>query len=245
MIREHRMKAQQKWVFGAIVVVVLVLGIAMLLRGQRSRLFGERSVSSPVEVSGQSPATADMNGGRSLSRLGDYGRAPAFELVTQDSDTLRHSDLLGTLWVADFIFTNCASTCPLMTRSMQELSDMVDPDYDVHFVSFSVDPERDTPAVLTRYAQDYGIDTSNWTFLTGDKQTLRDLVLNGFHLSVQDATREDLLAGADAVIHSTRFVVVDPQGVIRGYYDGTDKEALEQLITDLGTLHAQTASRTP
>jgi cytochrome oxidase Cu insertion factor (SCO1/SenC/PrrC family) len=242
---EPRMKTQQKWVLAAIVLMVLALGIAMVMRGQRSRLFGERDTSSAAQVTGRSPAGVSSEGGRSLSRLGDYGRVPAFDLVTQDGEPLRHTDLLGTLWVGDFIFTNCASTCPMMTRAMQDVADALDPEFGVQFVSFSVDPERDTPEVLARYAQDYGIDTGNWTFLTGDKQTLRDLVLNGFHLSVQDATREELLAGADEVIHSTRFVVVDPRGVIRGYYDGTDDEALKQLVTDLGTLHAESAERMP
>jgi len=235
----------QRWVLLALVLVILALGIAMVQRGQRSRLFGARTESSPAEIDGQSPAAITRDGDRSLSRLGDYGRVPEFNLTTQDGEPLRNTDLLGTLWVGDFIFTNCASTCPMMTRAMQDLSDALDPETGVQFVSFSVDPERDTPEVLTAYAQAYGIDTSNWTFLTGDKQTLRDLVLHGFHLSVQDATREDLLAGAETVIHSTRFVVVDPQGVIRGYYDGTDAEAMQQLVKDLGTLHAASSPPQP
>ena len=75
--------------------------------------------------------------------------------------------------------------------------------------------------------------------MTGDKQTLRDLILKGFHLSVQEASREDLLRGAEAVIHSTRFVLVDAGGTIRGYYDGTDEDAMVQLLADLKTLHSQ------
>ena len=176
---------------------------------------------------------------RSLSKLGDYGEVPEFNLTSQTGAALRHTDLLGNLWIGDFIFTNCASTCPMMTRQMYDLTQAIAPELGVHYVSFSVDPERDTPEVLAAYAQEYGADDRYWSFLTGDKRTLRDLVLKGFHLSVQDATREDLLRGAETVIHSTRFVLVDATGTIRGYYDATDEEAMQQLVADLNTLHAK------
>lgn len=228
------MNASRWGIWVLLLSVVAGLGIAMMMRGPGSRLFGERSPSA--QVTGQAPAALVSGEQRTLSRLGDYGHTPAFDLIRQDGQRFQDSDLLGKLWVGDFIFTSCASICPLMTRQMQALAQSVPAAYGVEFVSFSVDPERDTPEVFTTYAQEYGIDTTNWHFLTGEKQHLRDLVLRGFHLSVQDASREDLLAGAEAVIHSTRFVVVDGEGVIRGYYDGTDEEAMEQLLADLAVL---------
>ena len=224
-------------VSAVLLLVVLGLGVAMMMRGQGARLFGPKPV--PVEVSGQSPPAATLHTDRSLSKLGDYGEVPEFDLISHTGDPLRHTDLLGSLWVGDFIFTNCASTCPMMTRTLFALADAIDPELGVRYVSFSVDPERDTPQVLAEYAQEFGADAKDWLFLTGDKQTLRDLVLKGFHLSVQDATREDLLRGAEAVIHSTRFVLVDTGGTIRGYYDGTDDEAMAQLLADIRTLHSQ------
>ena len=235
------MSATRLGVWVLLLLVVAGLGVAMMMRGSGSRLFGERSPSA--NVTGQAPAAIVRNEERALSRLGDYGRTPRFDLIRQDGNRFQDTDLLGKLWGGDFIFTSCASTCPIMTRQMQVLAESVPASYGIQFVSFSVDPERDTPEAFTQYAQDYGIDTTNWHFLTGEKQPLRDLVLRGFHLSVQDASREDLLAGAEAVIHSTRFVVVDGEGVIRGYYDGTDEEAMQQLINDLGVLGDKAASQ--
>jgi protein SCO1/2 len=220
----------QRGVWALLLLVVAALGVAMLVRGQGASLLGRRA-----------PAAVVKSDARSLSRLGDYGRAPEFDLIRQDGTPFRHTDLRGKLWIGDFIFTSCASTCPIMTRQMQLLAEAVKSIDGIEFVSFSVNPETDTPEVLTTYARDYGIDTTNWHFLTGDKQPLRDLVLHGFRLSVQEASREDLLAGAEAVIHSTRFVLVDEAGVIRGYYDGTDEQAMQQLLADLVVLSETTA----
>jgi len=233
------MNASQRGVWALLLLVVAGIGVAMMVRGQSSRLFGERSPSA--SVTGQAPAAIVSSQESYLSRLGDYGRTPEFDLIRQDGQSFKHTDLLGNLWVGNFIFTSCGSTCPIMTRQMQVVAESVDPSYGVEFVSFSVDPERDTPEVFTTYAQEYGIDMPNWHFLTGEKQALRDLVLRGFHLSVQDASREDILAGAESVIHSTRFVVVDEVGVIRGYYDGTDDEALQKLMDDLVVLGEEAA----
>lgn len=226
-----------RWVSAVLILAVVGLGVAMVLRGQRARLFGPKPV--PVEVSGQSPPMATVHTDRGLGQLGDYGQVPEFDLISQAGTAFRHTDLLGSIWVGDFIFTNCASTCPMMTRQMYALAQAIVPEFGVRYVSFSVDPERDTPQVLAAYAQKYGADTVNWVFLTGDKQKLRDLVLNGFHLSVQDATREDLLRGAETIIHSTRFVLVDASGIIRGYYDGTDEEAMQRILADLKRLRKQ------
>jgi cytochrome oxidase Cu insertion factor (SCO1/SenC/PrrC family) len=109
----------------------------------------------------------------------------------------------------------------------------------VRLVSFSVDPERDTPEKLAEYAAAYEAEPDRWLFLTGDKKQVRRLVSEGFHLSVEDASPEDIAAGAEPVLHSTRFVLVDAHGRIRGYYNGLDDEAMSQLGRDIVALHAE------
>jgi protein SCO1 len=151
---------------------------------------------------------------------------PEFSLIDQAGKTVKLQDLAGKVWVADFIFTHCAGTCPLMTQEMHALQDAVPAD--VQFVSFTVDPARDTSQVLAVYAEQNGAKANRWRFLTGDKQALYDVCVKGFKLPL------DTEGGtpAEPIAHSTRFVLVDKQNQIRGYYSGTEDEELKRLAAD-------------
>jgi protein SCO1/2 len=211
------------WLWGVLVVALLALGAAVILRGQRARLLGGGADTSAA-VAGRIAAGA-------AEAIADYGAVPEFALVSQTGDSVRLADLRGQVWIADFFFTHCASSCPMMSARLERLSENLDPR--AHIVSFSVDPERDTPARLAEYARNYAVEPGRWLFLTGDKPQIRRLVQEGFHLAVDDATPQDIAAGAEAVLHSTRFVLVDGRGRIRGYYDGTDEAAVARLGRDL------------
>jgi cytochrome oxidase Cu insertion factor (SCO1/SenC/PrrC family) len=175
--------------------------------------------------------------GVSPEAVTDFGAVPDFALVSQTGDSLHLDDLRGQVWVADFFFTHCASTCPMMSARFESLAEKIDPEH-VRLVSFSVDPERDTPERLAEYANRFDVEPGRWIFLTGDKPQIRALVTDGFHLGIDEPSPEELAQGAEAVLHSTRFVLVDPQGRIRGYYDGNDDEAMEQLGHDVAQLVA-------
>ncbi|MFQ5600661.1 MAG: SCO family protein [Candidatus Krumholzibacteriia bacterium] len=218
-----------RWLWGVLVVALVGLGAATLLRSQRARLLRQRVAGDAGHASA----------GGALAGLADYGAVPDFEFVSQAGDTVRLDDLRGQVWIGDFIFTHCASSCPMMQAQLERIAAALGPDAPVRLVSFSVDPERDTPARLAEYAVAYGADPRRWLFLTGDKQQMRRLVREGFHLAVQDASPEDIAQGAEAVLHSTRFVLVDAQGTIRGYYNGLDEEAVEQLGRDLQRLTSE------
>lgn len=153
--------------------------------------------------------------------------APDFKLTTQQGEVLTRADMIGKIWVADFIFTNCPTICPAMTQEMARLQTefVADP---VYFVSFSVDPERDTPAVLSRYATAYGADERRWHFLTGEKSELYDLAKDGFRLT--GGQHEG------GILHSTRFVLIAPDGTIYGYYDSRSPPMLLRLRRDIKTL---------
>src|SRR5689334_16521384 len=112
----------------------------------------------------------------------EYGQVPAFNLTESSGRTVGQQELSGKVWVADFIFTSCAGSCPVMTAQMRKLQDLLP--HDIGLVSFSVDPKRDTPEVLARYAQQFHADPQRWLFLTGDRQTLYNITVNGFKLAL-------------------------------------------------------------
>ena len=152
---------------------------------------------------------------------------PDFSLTDQQGKSLTLSDMVGKIWVADFIFTNCPTICPAMTQEMARLQSefVADP---VYFVSFSVDPERDTPKVLSRYAAAYGADGRRWHFLTGEKEGIYKLAKDGFSLAAGHNGSE--------ILHSTRFVLVASDGRIYGHYDSRSKPAMLRLRRDVKTL---------
>lgn len=152
---------------------------------------------------------------------------PDFTLTNQQGQPFGSADLGGKIWVADFIFTHCLTICPTMTLEMARLqSDFVE--QPVYFVSFSVDAERDTPEVLSRYAAQYGADERRWQFLTGEKERIYQLAKEGFSLAAGHR-------GSD-ILHSPRFVLVTPDGDIRGRYDSRSKPALLRLRRDINAL---------
>ena len=164
----------------------------------------------------------------SPSRLAMDRQLPDFSLTDQRGGAFSLADLRGNVWVADFIFTNCATICPPMTAEMTRLQDEFASESSLRFVSFSVDPARDTPAALARYADSFGADASRWRFLTGEKASIYQLAQDGFKLAAGHQGSE--------ILHSTRFVLVDRGGNVRGYYDSRSKANLRNLRRDIKTL---------
>jgi protein SCO1/2 len=154
------------------------------------------------------------------------GAVPEFSLKDQETRVITRKDLAGKIWIADFIFTSCGGICPDMTGAMRRLQDKLPPD--IQFVSFSVDPAHDTPDVLAAYAAKAGADSKRWFFLTGDREALYKLSMEGFKLPVDDTTGTTV----EPVTHSSRFVLVDRDGEIRGYYGMDDAGAMERLAAD-------------
>lgn len=160
-----------------------------------------------------------------------YGTLPAFSLVNRDGRTIRLEDLAGAPWAADFIFTRCPASCPMMSARMARLERSLPRDLDVLLVSISVDPAHDTPEVLERYAKKYQAP-ERWLFLTGEREDVRKLSVEGFKLGL-DMDPPPGMAGPEPILHSTRFVLVDGEGQIRGYYEAFDEASTEKLRKDL------------
>lgn len=148
---------------------------------------------------------------------------PDAKLVDEGGRAVSLAAMKGHVTVYDFIFTNCSGTCPIMTNNMRALTKKVDKDAPVRFVSISIDPTRDTPAVLAAYAKRVRND-DRWTFLTGERSAIVDLSVKGFKLTAGDPG-----PGGDPLLHSSRFAVADKDGMIRGYYDGADGTAVDQV----------------
>ncbi len=151
-----------------------------------------------------------------------YAELPPFSLTERSGRTVTLADLAGKIWVADFIFTNCAGICPEMSTRMTAVHEAFRRDPDALCVSITVDPDRDTPEVLREYAAKYGASEDRWLYLRGPVKDVLALSYEGFHIG--DAE--------DPFIHSQRFVLVDRKGGIRGYYRGTEAEEVERLLGD-------------
>jgi len=158
-----------------------------------------------------------------------FGEIPAFELTSQQGRQFDRSALDGHVWVADFIYTNCEGPCPRMTAHMHVLQGKTGAN--VKLVSFSVDPARDTPAALEEYGKKFGVDDSRWTLLTGDPKTLNMLDHDAFKLG-------ELGVNMD---HSTRFVLVDKKGRIRGYYGIAEGDPVARIAKDADRLEKEAA----
>ncbi|MEY2439144.1 MAG: hypothetical protein QOI34_529 [Verrucomicrobiota bacterium] len=155
-----------------------------------------------------------------------YGQVPNFQLTNQDGRSFGSADLTGKVWIADFIFTSCPGPCPMISSRMSELQKPLQKT-DVHLVSFTVDPAKDTPEVLRGYAEKLHAQPNRWDFLTGSQSTIYDLSKNGFKLGVSDGSEEK-----GVPVHSTRMILVDRHGEIRGYYDSTETDAVTKLLAD-------------
>ena len=162
--------------------------------------------------------------------LSDFGTVPPFQLTNQNGRTFGSTDLNGKIWIADFIYTACPGPCPMISSRMSEMQKPL-AKTDVHFVSFSVDPDTDTPKKLREYATRLNAQPGRWDFLSGPKSVIYDLSVRGFKLAASEH-------GGDQrqPMHSTRMVLVDRQGQIRGYYDATEADAVTKLLADANHL---------
>lgn len=156
-----------------------------------------------------------------------------FSFTNQDEENVSRDDLAGEWWIADFIFTNCETVCIPMTSNMVGLqNDLEEKDIPMQIVSFSVDPDYDSPDVLKEYADEYDANLDNWDFLTGyDFETIRKLSIKSFRAPLKEPAY-----GSDQVTHDVRFFLVDPEGNIVKGYKGIEKETIDTLLDDIITL---------
>ena len=160
------------------------------------------------------------------SELPILGKLINFQLTDQNGEIFSKEDLLGKVWVADFIFTTCAGPCPVMSGQFAELQSRFSNAPDLNLLSISVNPDYDSPEILREYGGRYGANYNKWRFLTGDREAIHELAVDGFKVGSVE----------DPIFHSTRFILLDDKARIRGYYISSELEEMQQLWRDVELL---------
>ena len=167
----------------------------------------------------------------SLWNKGRNHKVADFKLINQNGETITQKDYEGKIYVADFFFTRCMTICPIMTSNIGELQETFKNDDEIKFLSLSVTPDIDSVSVLRAYADKKGVIDGKWNITTGDKKHIYELARKSYFVVLDegDGSFQDF-------IHTENFVLVDKKRQIRGFYDGTDDEAIQRLIVDIKIL---------
>lgn len=156
---------------------------------------------------------------------------PEFSFTNQEGKSIGRAEMEGKITIVDFFFTSCPSICPLMSKEMERVNDMFREEPKVQIMSVSIDPEFDTPAVLKEYAAEHNAIPGKWHFLSGPKDETYQLARCGFVIPTIDGKGEP-----DDFVHTDKFILVDDLGRIRGYYSGTNREAVDLLMLETKVL---------
>jgi len=182
----------------------------------------------------RTPVTKTVNGQTVTDTI--YQTIPPFKFVNQYGDSITEKNLGGKIYVADFFFTSCPSICPVMQRNMLNVYNAFKADPNIKILSFTIDPKYDSVKVLKKYADKLGVSGNSWWFLQGKKDTTYKLAEKNYLIAVsQDNT------APGGYVHQGYFVLVDKEKRVRGAYDGTQPEQVNQLIADIKTLKAEPA----
>ena len=193
----------------------------------------------PLEILGPVEIQSKTVDGRQISDT-VYHTISGFSLLNQDSNQVSEKIFKGKIHVANFFFTTCGTICPKMSSEMMRVQHAFEKDTNVVIVSYTVDPEHDTPLVLKEYASQHNAIKNKWFFLTGDKKTIYDLARNSYYLVAGEGD-----GGPEDFIHSEMFTLIDKEGRIRGgkdkrgnmlTYDGTNILDVNRLIEDIAVL---------
>lgn len=209
-----------------------------------SALFALAACKPNTEQGKHTPTALPFFGNHDLGLVDDgkgglvpdtlYFTVPYFSFSNQHGEEVTADDYSGHIVIVDFFFTSCPTICPVMSSQMSRLQNLLRKEHllgDVKLLSHTVDPHNDTPEVLRAYGERLGADFEHWTFLTGEQDELYYQARFGYFLT---ALPSDTAAGG--FFHSDTFVLVDRQGHLRGYYDGTSTQAVDQLFNDLKSL---------
>lgn len=216
------------------IYAVMLAAILPLLCYFVVKRYSDEAVIMPRHYLDDSVTTVTVRGKQQLDTV--WHTLPEFNLTNQLGQPVSWDSMRGKIVVADFFFTHCPSICPPMTYNMRNLQQAVNngkrvgdrTNKQVHFLSFSIDPERDTVERLKYWADRFQIDPEQWWLLTGNKKAIYDMAIHEMRLFTKDGEGMDT-----SFIHSERFVLIDSSRHIRGYYDGLDSMSLKKLANDL------------
>jgi protein SCO1/2 len=219
----------KKALLGVVIALLLPLVSYFMLKH-----FSDKAVVVPPHYLADSVITRTVDG-KSISDT-VWHQLPDFALVNQLGDTVSWNDIGNRIVVADFFYTHCPTICPALTKNMAKLQQSIkssekvgdrEPDF-IQFLSFSIDPERDSVARLKYWADRFQVNPDNWWLLTGNKKSIYDLAINDMKIGLVDGE------GVDSnFIHTDHFVLIDRNRNIRGYYHGLDTTSLARLSEDI------------
>ena len=198
-------------------VILLLPGVAYLFLWSGKHNFKKLPIIGPKQAVLNSEGKYDTV----------YHQIPYFEFTNQDGEKVTRDDLLGSVYIADFFFVNCPTICPKMATNMGYVQNKFENIKDLRFISITVNPEEDSVTVLKNYAEKVHANTDTWDFLTGKKEEIYDVALNGFFVSAQ---KDEVAPGG--FLHSQYFILIDKKGRIRGLFDGTIHKVVKQELTD-------------
>lgn len=184
-------------------------------------------VYNPVDVN---PRLVDD----SVKHISRNHRISDFNLINQNGETITKEDFEGKIYVADFFFTRCQTICPIMAVNMKDLQEEFKNDSDLKFLSHSVTPVMDSVPVLRAYADKNEAIDGKWEITTGDKRHIYELARKSYFAVLDEGD-----GGDQDFIHTEQFILVDQEGQIRGFYDGTEKEEMQRIIDDISILKGE------
>ncbi len=207
-------------IFAFIFITAVMIGYVILKPDPRLPIY------QPGDIN---PALVD----ESVMNNQDHHISP-FTLINQNGDTITEAVVEGKIYVACFFFTRCATICPKLSSSMQKLQSYYSLDDEPILISHSVTPVMDSVPLLANYAEQYGADANRWHLVTGDKRHIYDLARKSYFAVLDEGD-----GGIQDFIHTENMVMVDREGRLRGYYDGTSTEQVNKLIVDLEILRSE------
>tara|TARA_B110000046_G_C12999238_1_gene401454 strand:- start:668 stop:1327 length:660 start_codon:yes stop_codon:yes gene_type:complete len=213
---------------------ILSLGLLMLVLVPVAYYFNKPSEEKKLNVLSPMDVNAEMVDPE-LRNIGRGHYIQAFECLDQENKTFNSSSIQGKVWVVEYFFATCMGICPIMNAQMQRIQAAHLKDTNVVLLSFTVDPDQDTPEALGLYAEKHEAIPGKWFFLTGEKSMLYELARKSFFLLKPAEAKNQGDAGSD-FIHTNNFVLIDKDKQIRGYYDGTNAKEVDALIHDISRL---------
>lgn len=193
-------------------LIILIFGIIFVPRILDKVGSGSVVEADRLNVAGKKAPKAELT---YIEQYGDKKKIQDFSFINQNGDTITNKDYLGKVYVVEFFFTTCPDICPVMNKNLVGVQEEFKGNEDFGIISITIDPKHDTPEVLKNYAENYGVTSPNWNFLTGDREEIYDLANNGFGIfASSDAS------GSGGFAHSGLFALIDKEGYVRSRMDG-------------------------
>ena len=170
----------------------------------------------------------------SLRNINRLHRIGSFNLTDQDGNEVTENNFKDKIYITDFFFVTCPTICPKMTKQMDRVYNEFKENDDIYFLSHTVMPESDSVPVLKEYANEIGVSSDKWKFVTGDRKKIYNLARKTYFAAVTEGD-----GGPNDFVHTENFVLVDKEKKLRGFYDGTSKKDVDRLIVDIYALLAE------